>query len=88
MRDDGLLPFSILKQRLVWSSSLTMSALTGTMFIQSYFLPLYFQAVLDVSPLMSGVYLLPSILSQLFFAGFAGVLGMISKPLTLRFCEY
>lgn len=47
------------------------------MFIQSYFLPLYFQAVLDASPAMSGVYMLPSILGQLFFAGFAGFMGKL-----------
>lgn len=75
MGDLGLIPFKIAKKRLVWSSSLTMSALTGTMFIQSYFLPLYFQAVLDASPSMSGVYMLPSILSQLLFAGLAGFMG-------------
>lgn len=75
MGDDGLVPFSIAKQRLVWSSSLTMSALTGTMFVASYFLPLYFQAVLDASPAMSGVYMLPSILGQLVFAGAAGFMG-------------
>ncbi|KAK9242014.1 hypothetical protein V1506DRAFT_572943 [Lipomyces tetrasporus] len=40
----------------------------------SYYLPIYFQAVRGVSPLTSGVYLLPSILSQLLFAVGSGIL--------------
>ncbi|KAJ5797267.1 uncharacterized protein N7503_006563 [Penicillium pulvis] len=40
----------------------------------TYYLPLYFQVVKGVSPMMSGVYLLPNIISQLILVIFAGVL--------------
>lgn len=46
-----------------------MAFLGGT-----YWLPLYFQAVLAASPLMSGVYLLPYIVSSSFLSVGAGIL--------------
>lgn len=39
----------------------------------SYFLPLYFQAVLGATPILSGVYLLPTALSLSFLSTFTGV---------------
>ncbi|KAH9873727.1 hypothetical protein IAQ61_004354 [Plenodomus lingam] len=39
----------------------------------SYFLPLYFQAVLGASPIMSGVYLLPQALALSALSAFTGV---------------
>jgi EmrB/QacA subfamily drug resistance transporter len=43
----------------------------------SYFLPLYFQAVLGATPILSGVYLLPTALSLSFLSAFTG--GFIRK---------
>ena len=46
----------------------------GYVFIAgSYYLPLYFQAVLGATPLLSGVYLLPFALSLSFVSGATGV---------------
>lgn len=42
-----------------------------------YFLPIYFQAINAASPMLSGVYLLPTILPQLVMAASS---GLISKP--------
>lgn len=39
----------------------------------NYFLPLYFQAVLGATPILSGVYLLPTALSLSFLSAFTGV---------------
>lgn len=48
--------------------------LHGFVFISgSYYLPLYFQAVLGATPLLSGVYLLPFALSLSFMSGATGV---------------
>jgi MFS family permease len=45
-------------------ASLLVSAFQGFVFISgSYYLPLYFQSVLGATPLMSGVYILPYVLS-------------------------
>ncbi|KAI9680046.1 MAG: hypothetical protein M1817_005062 [Caeruleum heppii] len=47
----------------------------GMVFISgSYYLPLYFQAVLGASPLLSGVYLLPYALTLSFGSGAVGVI--------------
>lgn len=75
--DDAMIPLSMLSQSIVWSSCLVSSMLTSTAMIGSYFLPIYFQAVRDVSPMLSGVYLLPSILSQLALAVVSG--GLVGK---------
>lgn len=39
----------------------------------NYFLPLYFQAVLGATPILSGVYLLPQALSLSFLSAFTGI---------------
>lgn len=50
----------------------------GTVFISgAYFLPLYFQAVLGASPILSGVYTFPFVLSLSFVSAAVGV--MIKK---------
>lgn len=74
-KDDALIPMSLVKRRTVWSSALNYSFMMATMFAVSYFLPIYFQAVKDLSAIMSGVNLLPTILPQLVFAIGSGVLG-------------
>lgn len=71
----ALLPLSILKQRIVWSSCLQTFFICANMVTTSYYMALYFQAVRDKTPTVSGVYLLPAILSQMFFGIAAGVLG-------------
>lgn len=46
----------------------------GFVFIAgTYYLPLYFQAVLGASPLLSGVYLMPFALALSFLSGITGV---------------
>lgn len=73
--DEALIPWSMAKKQAVWSSSLTQLFLFSTMIIISYFLPIYFQAAKGASPVMSGVYTLAGILSQLFAAVISGILG-------------
>jgi hypothetical protein len=77
--DAAMIPLSMVGKRAVWSSCLVMLFLMSMMFCASYYLPIYFQAVKGVSPMMSGVYLLPSILSQLLMAIISGALGKDSS---------
>jgi hypothetical protein len=77
--DAAMIPFSMVREKAVWSSCLVMLFLMAMTFCASYYLPIYFQAVKGVSPMLSGVYLLPSILSQLLFAVVSGVLGKYSS---------
>lgn len=56
-------------------ASLSVAALQGFVFISgSYYLPLYFQAVLGASPLMSGLYILPFVLSLSLVSAGSGFL--------------
>lgn len=73
--DGAMIPFSIVAKRTVWSSCLVILFLMSMTFVASHYLPIYFQAVKGESPLVSGVDLLPSILSQLLFAVLSGALG-------------
>lgn len=70
--DKAMIPFSMIQKRIVWSSSLTYGLLMAQVLCVSWYLPEYFQAVKDDSPLMSGVYLLPSILAHLCGAVISG----------------
>jgi MFS family permease len=74
-RDMALIPLSIASKTVVWSGALTQMFLMTTMFVSSYFLPLYFQAVKGMTPFMSGVSLLPTIVPQLVFSILSGGLG-------------
>jgi len=74
--DMAMIPFSIMRRRVVWCSCLVAFFYFGGMLSFIYYLPIYFQAVKGVSPTLSGVYLLPSILSQIVFSVLSGFLGM------------
>lgn len=76
MGDGAMIPFSIIGKRVVWCSCLNVACLMGSMLTSTYYLPIYFQAVRNASPTMSGVDLLPSILSTMLFGLISGALGM------------
>jgi hypothetical protein len=73
--DRAMIPLSMVAKRTVWSSCLVMLGLFGMVLCASYYLPVYFQAIKNESPMMSGVYILPSILSQLALAVTSGALS-------------
>ncbi|OJJ50764.1 hypothetical protein ASPZODRAFT_56036 [Penicilliopsis zonata CBS 506.65] len=72
--DMAMIPFSMLRKRPVWSSCLTMFCIFAMVLCAAYYVPVYFQAIKNTSPMMSGVYMLPSILAQMLFAVMSGVL--------------
>ena len=73
--DTAMIPLGMVKQRIIWTSCVVMFFFGGALLISSYYLAIYFQAVRGVTPLLSGVYLLPSILSQMVMAVLSGFLG-------------
>ena len=73
--DEAMIPFSMIGRRVVWSSCVNYGCFTGCMLTSTYYLPIYFQSVLDATPTMSGVDLLPSIIATLLFAILTGRLG-------------
>lgn len=79
--DRAMIPLSMVRRRVVYSSMLSMFFFMGSMLTVSYYLAIYFQAVKGAQPMISGVYLLPSILSQMMFAIISGIGGMSFLPL-------
>lgn len=71
---DAMIPFSILRVRIVWCSFAVITLFGGAMMIYSYYLPIYFQAVKGKTPSISGVDILPGIVTQLFATVLSGVL--------------
>lgn len=71
--DRAMLPGSVLRPRIVWVSCIVLISFAFCLFAASSFMPLYFQAVKGLSPNISGIYTLPSIISQLIFIIIVGV---------------
>lgn len=73
--DDAMVPWPMIRQKIVACAMGVNFFFFGGQIILSYYLAQYFQAVRGVSPTLSGVYLLPGILSQMLLAIISGVLG-------------
>lgn len=71
---DALIPFHIIGQRTVAASCGAGFFLSGTILVHSYFLPYWFQAIRDDSPVISGVHTIPYLASNFFFSMVAGIL--------------
>lgn len=79
--ENAMLPGHIIGQRIVWISSTYGMCIGICMLVASNWIPTYFQAVKGEAPTISGVHLLPSILSQLFFVVVAGALSKFTLGL-------
>lgn len=76
-----MIPFEMVRKRVVYSACLTMFFLFANNLVTSYYLAIYFQGVRGKSPTMSGVYMLPGILGQIIsgiVSGYAGVYARYS----------
>lgn len=71
---EALIPVSMIKKRTVWCSCLSAAFFFGATILFSYYLPIYFQVVKGVPPAVSGVYMIPSVGSQIVMAGISGAL--------------
>ncbi|KAF1985121.1 MFS general substrate transporter [Aulographum hederae CBS 113979] len=74
MGDNAMIPYSLVKRTVVWSSCLVTLFFFASVMLLTYYLPIYFQAVRGVSPTLSGVYMLPGILGQMSMAVISGIL--------------
>ncbi|KAF9694124.1 hypothetical protein EKO04_007850 [Ascochyta lentis] len=72
MGDQAMIPGSMLRKRVVWTSCVFGSALMCCSIVANNWLPTYFQAVKGEGPTLSGVHILPSILSALLFVVVTG----------------
>ncbi|KAI7976466.1 hypothetical protein EIK77_003281 [Talaromyces pinophilus] len=60
--DKAMIPYSILTIRTVWASCVTYGFLASLLICGSYYLPIYFQAIKNASPMISGVDILPNVI--------------------------
>lgn len=81
MGDTGMLPLRLLGNPAVSCAAAAGLMSYGSLYVVITYLPMWFQAVKDVSPLMSGVYYLPSVISTTLAT-------IISGFLVSRFGQY
>jgi len=72
--DAAMIPLSIIRRRVVYSSMLTSAFAFGGLLLLSYYLPLWFQVIKGATPTMSAVYILPTFGLQIFSAILVGAL--------------
>jgi hypothetical protein len=78
-----MMPLSLLKRRIVYSSCITSTGQMGGVQVFAYYLPIWFQVIKGASPTMSGVYFMGTVGPQIVFALLSGFLGMFSSALPL-----
>ncbi|KAI8186434.1 Efflux pump mokI [Colletotrichum sp. SAR 10_75] len=76
--EKSLIPFHLIKRRRVWASAMQSTTLFSLNYVGVNYVPIYFQAVKGVGPSLSGVYMLPSILTQLLSLVISGALGQLT----------
>ena len=76
--DEAMVPFSMLTHRIVWSAAGNMFFMLSSILVADFYIAIYFQAVHDDSPLMSGVHMLPTTLGIVLFTMVSGTLSTYS----------
>ena len=74
--DEAMVPFAMLTHRIIWSAAGNMFFLLGSILVADFYLAIYFQAVHNDSPLMSGVHMLPTTIGMVLFTMAAGMMSM------------
>lgn len=77
--DDALIPGTIVGRRNVALTCMFSFCFLGGLAVMSYYLPEWFQAVRGVSPLESGVRVLPSVITQILALLVVGAFGMFTR---------
>jgi hypothetical protein len=78
--DGAMVPFAMLKHRVIWSAAMTLFFSLSSILMADYYLAIFFQAVRDDSPLMSGVHMLPTTLGLIAFTMVSGSMSKCVWP--------
>lgn len=76
--DGAMVPFAMLKHRIIWSAAGNLFFLLGSILVADFYLAIYFQAIHNDSPLMSGVHMLPTTIGMVLFTMTSGMMSMFS----------
>lgn len=79
----AMIPFELIKRRVMICSCLTLFFLYANSLITSYYLAIHFQGIRNKSPSLSGVFMLPGILGQMV-AGILNGLAGIDEDLYMK----
>ena len=72
--DGAMIPFAMLRSRVVRAASMTQFFSLAATLVADFYLAIFFQAILNDSPLMSGVHMLPSTLGMVLFTVLSGTM--------------
>jgi MFS family permease len=73
--ETAMIPLSVVRNRYVAFATITTIVSQGSLLLITYYLPVWFQVVKNVSPIMGGVDYLPSVFSQVFASVLTGALS-------------
>ena len=73
--DEAMVPFAMLTNRIIWSAAGNMFFVLSSILVADFYLAIYFQAVHDDSPFMSGVHILPTTIGMVLFTMISGVMS-------------
>ena len=76
--DEAMVPFAMLRKRAIHSAAGTAFFNLGVILIADFYLAIYFQAVHNNSPLLSGVHMLPFIIAMILFTITSAVSSMFA----------
>ncbi|KAF3765281.1 MFS general substrate transporter [Cryphonectria parasitica EP155] len=72
--DGAMIPFAMMRSLVIASATLTLFFRMGVILVADYYLAIFFQAISNDSPLMSGVHMLPATLGLVVAAVTTGFL--------------
>jgi hypothetical protein len=75
-----MIPLELFSHRITICSAITMWLAQGSLLLVSYYLPIWFQVVKNVSPIMSGAFYMPSVGTQMIGSVLAGILSTRPIP--------
>ncbi|KAH8594182.1 putative MFS transporter [Bisporella sp. PMI_857] len=71
---EAMVPIEMLRHRVIWSAAMTMFFSLSSVLVADYYIAIYFQSIQNVSPLISGVHMLPITLGLVLFTMISGTL--------------
>jgi len=81
MGDDAIIPLPLIGRSIILCSVLNMGFVLSCLEVTAYYLPVWFQAVLNTSPSMSGVDLLALLLTNVLFLVICGGLCKVQPSM-------
>jgi hypothetical protein len=79
--EEAMIPLHLVRNRIIWTSAINTACVMASVVVASAYLPTYFQAVRGDGPTMSGVSILPSIISTMLMSIVSGAASKYNEHL-------